>query len=340
MPHIVSPFYIPLPVGLGQKDFRGRRGEFTQVRDLRIAEQFRIAGSQFIGTTIDTNFWTSTVSGAAAANTQATGLLTAAGGTDNAGHAMLRSARTARFIFANPMVWRGALRAPTVVVANSVRTWGVFTHTAGVPQNGFYFSLSAAGVLSVVRATGASPTAVASGSFNGEVTSYTLDTNVHAFEIHYFVMQVQFYIDDVLIHTLTPTTAALEATALNLPICFGVLNTAASAGATLQCWATNTSRLGREQTSPRSYRQSGTTAGVVLKYGPGQLHQVNVSAVSNNATITLYDNTAASGTVLWTSGAMGTNTTPFTVDLHEIPFETGLTIVIATANCDCVVAYE
>jgi hypothetical protein len=299
-----------------------------------------VVGQQFIGTTIDANFWTSTVAGAGTSNTQATGLLTSAGGTDNGGHAFIQSVRTARFIFAHPMIWRGALRLPTLAVANSVRRFGPFSHAAGVPQNGLYFHVAGTGALSGGRASGGSETLVASGSFNGEVPSLTLDTNVHAFEIHHYVMKAEFYIDDVLIHTLTPTTAQFDATALNLPISFGVLNTAASAGATLECWATNTARIGREQTQPRSYRQSGTTAGVVLKRGAGQLHQILISNVSNNAVVILYDNTSAVAPVIWSSGSMGALTTPFGLDAHEIPFETGLTLEITTAACDCVVVYE
>jgi hypothetical protein len=65
-----------------------------------------------------------------------------------------------------------------------------------------------------------------------------------------------------------------------------------------------------------------------------------VSGVVNNSVITLYDNTAASGTILWASGAMGAQTLPFGVDLHQVNFFTGLTLAITAANSTVTVVYE
>ena len=63
------------------------------------------------------------------------------------------------------------------------------------------------------------------------------------------------------------------------------------------------------------------------------------TSVSNNAVITLYDNVAAAGTVLWTSGSLPAITTPFSFDL-DVPFYTGLTLVVATANAGATITYE
>lgn len=110
---------------------------------------------------------------------------------------------------------------------------------------------------------------------------------------------------------------------------------------TLTCRVASIYRLGALETQPTSYWHAvGQTAGVVLKYGAGNLHGLSISAVSNNAAITLYDNTAASGTVIWASGSLGAQTLPFDVSLHNIPFSTGLTLVVATANAAVFVAYE
>ena len=78
----------------------------------------------------------------------------------------------------------------------------------------------------------------------------------------------------------------------------------------------------------------------VVKTGAGILHTITFTKPVATAVVTIYDNTAASGTILWTTGAMGALTTPFSIDLQRIPFFTGLTVVIAAANADAVVIYE
>jgi hypothetical protein len=88
------------------------------------------------------------------------------------------------------------------------------------------------------------------------------------------------------------------------------------------------------------YHAAGTTAGVTLKVGPGNIHHAIVSQISNNSVVTLYDNTAASGTVIWTSGAMTANANPYTLEFDDIPFSNGLTFAVTGANCSVVWIYE
>lgn len=329
--------------GLQKSQIVGKTGVTSDVDfvgKIKVVQPFRTAGSTFSGTTIDANFWTSAVANNGT-NTQVSSLMTMASSVTASGRAGLRTARSGRFIFFNPMVCRMAVRIPDTTIADNTRRWGAFTDSSGAPQDGFYFELSATGVLSVngVRATTAT-IGVASGSFNGSVASYTVDTNVHAYEIHYFVMKVEFYIDGVLIHTATPTTANLSST-YSLPINFVTINGATGGeSGVIEIFSANTVRLGLESTQPRSYFATAKTAETVLKRGAGDLHSLEVSNVTNNAAITIYDNTAASGTVIWASGAMGTQTQPFNIDLHQVAFETGLTLVIATAACNLLVIYE
>lgn len=321
---------------------RGHKVGVSPIRDLRTSQPFRVAGTTFIGTNIDTNFWTATTDADVSSTvTQATSLMTLASGTANSGYANVVSVRPGRFIFAHPMLWRGAVRVTSAAVTLNTRRWGAFTTsgTPPAPQEGFYFEVSAAGVLSVVSCTGGTPNAVSSGSFNGEVSSYTLDTNVHAYEITYFVMGAWFSIDGVLIHTFTPTTAKLAAMDLNIQVT-SVNGASGTTSGVVELWASTLMRLGRDVTLPRSATFTATTAGNTLKIGPGTVHALSVSSVGANSAITVYDNTAASGTTLWASGAMGATTQPFDVDLHNSPFYTGLTIVIATSNCNLTVLYE
>lgn len=322
------------------KDEFGFKLQFSPMRDMKVTEPFRVVGTSFEAA-IDTKFWTAATSGAGSASGVANAKATISSGTANSGYGTMASVRSARFQFAHPMQFRGAYRVTDTTVALNTRRWGPHSISTVTPQNGCYFELSAAGALSVVNVSAGTPTAVASGSFNGDGgATYTLDTNVHAYEIIYFTMGVWFYIDDVLIHKITPTTAPVSET-LTVPINMTSVNTAGgSTSGTLECWNATIIKLGRDVTKPISHFQDGTVAAEVLKIGAGELHSIAISDVSNTSNIILYDNTAASGTVIWNSGAMSAKTEPFSVDLHGLGFYTGLTLAIVTQNSKVTVIYE
>lgn len=321
------------------KDKFGFKAQFTPMREQKVTEPYRVVGTSFEAA-IDTSFWTAATSGAGSASGVGSAIATLVSGTANSGYGHLSSVRLARFQFAHPLQYRAAIRITDTTVADNTRRWGAYTVSTITPQNGIYFELSPAGVLSINSVSSTSVTSVASGSFNGYVSSYTVDTNVHAYEIIYFVMGVWFYIDDVLIHKITPTTSVIAET-FSVPINMTSLNSGSgTTSGTLECWNATIIKLGRIATKPASFYQSGTIAAKVLKIGAGEIHHITISAVSANSVIVLYDNTAASGTVLWNSGSMGARTEPFAVDLHGIGFFTGLTLAITTASSNVTVIYE
>ncbi len=311
--------------------------------NLQVAELYRLVGITFEGAAADTHFWNYTTSGAGAAATQSAGIATLSSGTANSGYGQLQSVQTARFMFAHPMLWRGAILVTDTTVAESTRRWGAFTSTAEVPADGHYFELDEAGVLSVVTVKGdAVVVSIPSGSFNGDVKarSYAVDTNVHAYEILYYTMGAWFFIDDVLIHECLPTTASFTET-LSTPITITAVNSGSgTTSATIESWNTSIVRLGRATTEPTSYYHAvGQEAGHVLKRSPGMLHDIVLGAVSNNAVVTIYDSVTASGTVLWTSGALPANANIVHV-VFDLPFFTGATLAVTDANASVVVAYE
>lgn len=87
------------------------------------------------------------------------------------------------------------------------------------------------------------------------------------------------------------------------------------------------------------YTAGRATADTLIKTGAGLLHTVNISAtgVVTAGVLTLYDNTAESGTVLW-SGLIPTAIVPTTLTF-DITFATGLyvgfdaTLVNVQATC-------
>jgi len=310
-------------------------GQFTPMRDMKVCEAYRLVGTVF-GASNDAQFWTVANSGADSAAGVATGFATLSSGTANSGYGQITSVRVGRFMFAHPHLFRCALRINDLTKANCTRRWGAFSLTATTsPLDGFFFSFDGANALSVNYINNGTPTSVASGSFNGSVSSYTMDTNVHAYEIMFFEMKAEFYIDNVLIHTFTPTTAKM-ASNLTLPITATSINSAGgTVSGTMELWAGSILRLGRANTESKSVHLT-TAATTVCKIGAGTLHRIVVNNAGGTL-ITVYDNTAGSGTVL---AVINTPATANCVTLeYGIPFFIGLTIV-TTGTWDLSVCYE
>ncbi len=74
----------------------------------------------------------------------------------------------------------------------------------------------------------------------------------------------------------------------------------------------------------------------VVKSSGGILHSICINTPAATETLTLYDNTAASGTKIGTITIYASTNPCF---IYDINFATGLTIVSATAAGDITVAY-
>jgi len=325
-------------------DQYGFTGSFDPSHQLAIAEPFHLVGPVFVGTVTDTNFWTVGNSGAGSGadiGSTTTSVATLTSGTANSGYGKLASVCLGRFIPGSPGRFKGYLRLTALSVANTIRAWGAVTLSTVAPQDGFFFSVNGSGILSVNSASGGAVMSVASGSFNGTVETVTLDTNLHTYEIVYTSSGAWFLVDGVLIHTMLATTAPLV-TIMTLPIGAWSANSASgTASAVLQCFNVSIYRLGRGEATNTSHYFSAATTGTVLKYGAGEVHRLLISAPAANNVITLYDNTAASGTVLWGSGTINNagNPLPFFMDLSDLPFFNGLTYV-QTGNTGVTIIYE
>lgn len=89
-----------------------------------------------------------------------------------------------------------------------------------------------------------------------------------------------------------------------------------------------------------SYSRIATQATTVVKAGPGMLHTITISSgTAATATIQVFDNTAGSGTLIfsYTQGAAAP-TAPVTL-IFDCRFSIGLTIVTGAANPDITVTF-
>lgn len=92
--------------------------------------------------------------------------------------------------------------------------------------------------------------------------------------------------------------------------------------------------------NPMNYAyQDGANASWAIKASAGQIGSVEISPNSSSGTITLYDNTAASGTIIGIFNITSTATIPANIDLKNAAFATGLTAV-TTGSCRFTVTYQ
>jgi len=112
------------------KDQYGFAAENTPNDEVRVVEPVRLVGTQFEGTTLDTNFWTSTLAanGTAAVGS---GMLLLTTTADSGSSASAQTTRTARYIGSASTRFRIQLRLGDVTTTNNKRRWGAFTTGAG-----------------------------------------------------------------------------------------------------------------------------------------------------------------------------------------------------------------
>lgn len=158
------------------QDGYGWEVEHTPNDELRVITPYRIVGSTFAGTVLDTNFWTaSTGTGGGATLTNGQLILTT--GTNPNNITTVQSVRNGRYIGGSSNRARIIMRLPDTGTAANTRRWGAFNSTDGA-----FFQLSGT-TLSVVtrRTSSANDLVVEQALWNGE--DFTLDTNVKTYEI-------------------------------------------------------------------------------------------------------------------------------------------------------------
>lgn len=89
---------------------------------------------------------------------------------------------------------------------------------------------------------------------------------------------------------------------------------------------------------PFSYENITTDATTVVKSSRGVLHTITINSPVATGTITIYDNTSASGTKIATI-TVPTAAVPITL-IYDVAFWTGLTVVTGTEVMDVTVAFQ
>jgi hypothetical protein len=295
---------------------------------------YKLAGDPFTQATLDTTLWTVNLGTGGSVDTS-DGALRLFTGTTAANATSCTSVRTARFFGLEANRGHLLVQVPDGGAVNNIRSWGPYSATDGA-----LFMLNALSFNCVTR-KGSVDTTVQSGSFNGQYgATWAPGTICHSYEIIYSPTEVTFIVDNTILHT-ADYSAATWANTIHLPITLENANFhAQSTNFILHCRAATIARFGIPQTQKLSAFQAGLTAGVTLKIGPGNLRGLVFGAIASTSVVTLYDNTAASGKVIFSTGALPASTMPNSVDFGDIPFNIGLTLVVATAASNVLVIYD
>jgi len=217
-----------------------------------------------------------------------------------------------------------------IVVSAFVNEW--------VISDGAFFQMAGSTFTCEMYKNG-SPTHIT--TFNGQLgTVYTPSTDIHTYEIYYTNTKVYFVIDGNLLHTYSATTSSWTAT-INLYIYAENINSGNTTDTILGLRNAGMHRMGSEVTQPMIYNfPSGQTAGVVLKYGAGNIRGLTVNSATNNAVVTLYDGITNAFKIITSWVFTANSVLPAHYPLYSITFSNGLTLEVKTQNASCTVFYE
>lgn len=305
--------------------------ESTPMGALRVSKTTRLVGTTFGGAgksnAVDDNFWTATPT-ANGTCVQSGGNIALATTVDSGSAITVQSIRTARYIGASSNFFRSQARFTTAPTANNVRRIGCFD-----ANNGAFFEVDATGIKIVTRTNASgSPadTAVAVGSWN-RLSSWTLDTALHTFEIYFTNKSVYFVIDDVLVHKVTASTTAW-ASILDFPVRIENVNTGVGSVVAMNVRVATISRLGESKTRPIYKNLSGTTGGITYKYSSGTLHGVVINAAAGGTSVcSIYDALSATNPIAKINIA-NSNISGVTFGIDGLDFYTGLYVVVTNGS--------
>ena len=314
----------------------GFNAENTPNGETRSIVPYRLVGSTFSGSVLDTNYWTSGSGSGSIVLIGSQAIITT--GSVSNGNQTMQSFRSARYVGGASNRSRIVMRLPDggSGTVNNTRRWGAFTVTDGA-----FFQLSGSTLGIITRKTGAdSP--ISSGAFNGTLgTEYRLPLVVRTYEIYWNNSKVYFTINGEILHTVSADSATWTDT-LSLPIRFENFNSGSSTtNVAMNIRAATIYRLGAEQTQPTSFYFSGQAAsGSQLKIGNGNLQAVIFSNILNNAVFTLSDSTTGTTPSIFSYTAGANSTLIQTIDFKGLPFFNGLRATCTTANVTCTIIYE
>lgn len=308
----------------------------NQIGEAVFQQPIVLVNGPFLGVALDPQFWTTTGSTGTGATSVLNSVASMTTGATANSSALLQTTIIARAAPTHPNSLRTNVYTPDSGTANNVRRIGVDDGT-----NGFGFVINGAGAGNVGiytrKAGGAiSDTYVLNGNAGSSV-NWT--AGKHTLEIEYLTSAQYFFLDSVLIHTITPATSTTTAN-LNLPIRYTNTNiNGSTTNVTLDIWTAAIRKLGNSVARP-IYKHISGAGTTILKISPGTLYTLVIGKAGG--LVNVYDNGAGVATnpialIDLTGGQTTANTWNF--GSLGVDFLNGLT-VITTDSPDLTVVYE
>jgi hypothetical protein len=309
--------------------------ENTPTDEMRVVTPYRLVGSSFSGSVIDTNYWLTSSGSTSGCVVAAGAQVVLTTGSFASGSSVIQSFRTARYVGGSSNKFRTVLRLPDTGTIGNTRRWGPFTSTDGA-----FFQLAGT-TFSVGTRKASQDSIISSGSFNGHYgLTFPLDTNVKTWEIYWTNSKIYFVVGGDLVHTITANTDTWSDT-MTLPIRMEDIASSSGSSVNMEARVATIYRLGSALSQPTSYyHAAGTTTGVNLKIGAGNLHSIVFGLCLANSIVTLVDSVNAATPVIFTTGARTVNGDPIALDLKGLPFFTGLRLIVSGANAIATIIYE
>lgn len=298
--------------------------------------QILVVGDVFNGLDLDPNTWRTSTSSGTVTQTGTELLLTS--GTANSHYARICTWARATWNTGTSNKFGSEFRIASSDDDVTFKV-GVGWATTGMPviTNGAYFKIIGS-TISVNTMRNTIETSVASGSFNGTYLAPVL-TNNNLFEILYTFEKVEFFINNVVIHTATFKTTSWSGGTVNFHAFADVTNTGVSTAIAYTIKMMNIVRMGSGIINmPRYYHISGPATTHIVKYSGGFLHKIifnnnidttltitDILDVDTDATIGVISTVAASGE--WS---------------YNVPFFHSLIMTVAVGGdgLDATVIYE
>jgi len=333
---VLCPIATPLPSELSPdgrlksestlqgKENTDRHVWVSPTNALTVHGNYRLVGTNFDGSTKDTNFWTETVttSGSVVQN----GEIKLNSGSTSASSARYESVRSARFVVGSALIFFGAYKFNDALVSGNIRRLGAYDNS-----DGFFFQLDGS-TFSVGSRSNSADTLVTNGNFNGNLgTTFTPSTSAYyKLDIEWTPLGAFYYVNNRLLHKSVRGHLTRK---LSVPIRFENINTTNTTNVIFDCLGTVIAREGELITNPTFKYVAGAST-TVLKRGAGTLQTIINN--DNSGSVTVYDNTAGSGTII------------ASIDLTKVlgslkfnlPFSNGLTVVTVSALAKITVIYE
>jgi hypothetical protein len=297
---------------------------------MKVGDQTHLVGDPFGSNAISTNKWNIAIVGSGVQDATFPGEIRVNTGTTANSSVKIATKDVARFIPANYNTTHHAVTIPdgASYAADNVRRWGAFDAT-NPTCNGTWYELDS-GTWYVAHCLNGVITRIPQGSWNGAGASGfpTGSTSANVYEIEYNAGSIIFRVNGAVVHreNLLATPYADD---IHFPVGFSNENiNGSTTDVQINLRAAAIFTIGKGFGLPRPFFIAGSTAGTLVKTGPGKLERVIFArngSGGGKGTISIYDSLAATNQIGQIEvGGDGTSEI-----VYDVTINTGLFVAIS-----------